>query len=563
MARKVFVSVLGTGYYGKCKYKKNEFVSTETRFIQQATLEMLYKNGTWTDRDKGIVLLTDKARTTNWQVVGNKRLNLKTQLEEDYTGLEESIKTLHLPFSVDYVSIPDGSNEDEIWKIFDILFDKLNEGDELYFDITHGFRYLPMLVLVLGNYAKFLKSATIGSITYGNYETRYNEDGVSLAPIIDITSFSALQDWTSAASDLLNHGDASKIAVCINSQLKPILRESKGKDEAAANFRLLSANLEDFANSVRFCRGMNVCQGSASSKVQDCLRSISGKYLRPLLPILNEVGHFIEKFDMNRSENMLAAARWCARSGNWQAAVTLLQEGIVSFFCTRHGIKLNDADNRQAVNKAFKKKSLILKKKEREYESGSEELENKVEEIIKDDLLTETLANDFENLLGLRNDFNHAGMRNSPSTVKKIKANIEKCLEKTEGLTAKAIQENSHIFVNLSNHPSSAWSKEQIHAAKEFGNIIDMPFPQVSPDATSKEIEDISTKCVESIMSYTRDNDVTVHVMGEMGLTYSLVSQLKKRGILCVCSTSYRIVEDEGDGKRLVQFQFKKFRDYE
>ena len=33
MARKVFISVLGTGFYGKCTYKKDTFVSNETRFI--------------------------------------------------------------------------------------------------------------------------------------------------------------------------------------------------------------------------------------------------------------------------------------------------------------------------------------------------------------------------------------------------------------------------------------------------------------------------------------------------------------------------------------------------
>ena len=35
----------------------------------------------------------------------------------------------------------------------------MQDGDELYFDLTHGFRYLPMLVMVLINYSKFLKYA--------------------------------------------------------------------------------------------------------------------------------------------------------------------------------------------------------------------------------------------------------------------------------------------------------------------------------------------------------------------------------------------------------------------
>ena len=36
------------------------------------------------------------------------------------------------------------------------------------------------------------------------------------------------------------------------------------------------------------------------------------------------------------------------------------------------------------------------------------------------------------------------------------------------------------MFVNLSNHPSSNWTPEQISAAG--GNVVDLPFPQVLPD---------------------------------------------------------------------------------
>ena len=61
--------------------------------------------------------------------------------------------------------------------------------------ITHAFRYLPMLVLVLANYAKFLKNVTVKSLTYGNYEAR---EGTN-APIVNLLPIAALQDWTTAA----------------------------------------------------------------------------------------------------------------------------------------------------------------------------------------------------------------------------------------------------------------------------------------------------------------------------------------------------------------------------
>lgn len=39
------------------------------------------------------------------------------------------------------------------------------------------------------------------------------------------------------------------------------------------------------------------------------------------------------------------------------------------------------------------------------------------------------------------------------------------------------------MLLNLSNHPSSLWCDEQKKAAETlFGEIVDLPFPQVDPN---------------------------------------------------------------------------------
>ena len=80
MARKLFISVLGTGFYEACKYTKGRFTSSDTRFIQQATLEYLKVNSNWTTRnaegdiiDRVIILLTNGAKDTNWDKSITKR----------------------------------------------------------------------------------------------------------------------------------------------------------------------------------------------------------------------------------------------------------------------------------------------------------------------------------------------------------------------------------------------------------------------------------------------------------------------------------------------------------
>lgn len=56
-----------------------------------------------------------------------------------------------------------------------------------------------------------------------NYEARDKQDN---APIVDLLSITKLQDWTSAASEYINHGYAIKLKENIMDTLKPLLRNS-------------------------------------------------------------------------------------------------------------------------------------------------------------------------------------------------------------------------------------------------------------------------------------------------------------------------------------------------
>lgn len=213
----------------------------------------------------------------------------------------------------------------------------------------------------------------------------------------------------------------------------------------------------------------------------------------------------------------------------------------------------------------FFQKQLWYNGKVTSYEPLSKDEEKMVDEVVNDDMLTFGLALDFQNLVDVRNDINHAGMRNNkaPMKIKNLKDNIEKCLNHILECINEPLQTSSRLFLNLSNHPSSKWSKEQLDAAAEFGKIVDMPFPAVDPDCSSDIIENEAEMLVREIKSHALCKKVVVHVMGEMGLTYCIVKKLSAIGIRCVCSTSYRIVKEEDEGKRLVEFHFNKFRDYE
>ena len=118
------------------------------------------------------------------------------------------------------------------------------------------------------------------------------------------------------------------------------------------------------------------------------------------------------------------------------------------------------------------------------------------------------------------------------------------------------------MLINLTNHPSARWSDKQKAAADEFGEIVDMSFPQVEASADEQIVNSLAKEYLEKIKKIVGDNPVVVHVMGEMTFTYSLVSLLKAEDIVCVASTSERIVNEIENGKKEVVFQFNRFRRY-
>ena len=116
------------------------------------------------------------------------------------------------------------------------------------------------------------------------------------------------------------------------------------------------------------------------------------------------------------------------------------------------------------------------------------------------------------------------------------------------------------IFINLTNHPSTGWSKEQLKAAQQYGEIVDISFPVIEPFFTKAEVEDLATVTVDGIKDL--DENPVVHVMGEMTFTYAVVSRLKALSITCVASTTERLFKMMPDGKKVSEFKFVQFREY-
>lgn len=120
------------------------------------------------------------------------------------------------------------------------------------------------------------------------------------------------------------------------------------------------------------------------------------------------------------------------------------------------------------------------------------------------------------------------------------------------------------LFLNLTNHPSSLWDDRQREAARVYGEIMDMPFPAIDETDDETYVSTLADEYLHKILGLAKENNVTVHLMGELTFTFALLKRLQEHGITCVASTSKRIVKEEEAGRKSeVIFQFERFRKYE
>lgn len=428
MSRKVFISVLGTGVYEKSYYVKDNFESSHTRFIQQATLEWLGVKDKWGKDDVALFLLTEEAEKENWYLPNNKR-KLRNGNVIDYVGLESVLKGMALPCRIEDIRITEGKNEAQIWENFRIIEDCIQEGDELYFDLTHGFRYLPMLVLVLGSYVRFLKNTVVKSVSYGNYEakkkradsTEVNEKFDS--PIVDLLPLVSLQQWTYAAGQYLESGNVRALLELGEQYWAPRLRGKQDNGKEALQVKNLVKALERVVVEIQTCRGFFLYEGKAFANLRKAFQ-IETTALPPLNPLFSIIKDSFQQFEPSPNvKNGFEAVRWCVKNGLYQQAVTLLEESVTSYFCEKYGFSLIEKEERGFVSWI-----LTIEWKDFEQKVSSETLKKRGEVLFADEQIN-ALRESVKDLKKVRNDFNHAAWRDSPMTVKTLKEKAEKYLE--------------------------------------------------------------------------------------------------------------------------------------
>jgi hypothetical protein len=127
---------------------------------------------------------------------------------------------------------------------------------------------------------------------------------------------------------------------------------------------------------------------------------------------------------------------------------------------------------------------------------------------------------------------------------------------------------------NISNHPSTKWSSQQLEAAKALGGeVIDIAFPAVPSSASTAEVDDMAEQLAADVFEKAGGSPTQAPaercfamVQGEMCLTFTLVRALQNLGVTCVAACSDRRtveqVQPDGTTVKTAVFEFVQFRPY-
>ncbi|MBD3398075.1 TIGR02221 family CRISPR-associated protein [Candidatus Micrarchaeota archaeon] len=428
----VYISVLGTNDYLPCVYyHENGFEAPNVRFIQEATIKMLCAD--WTKEDRVLILTTDKAYQRNWLDDGHVSKEGEILKRK---GLGSILENTGVTAKITQIKIPEGKNEDEIWEIFQILYDSLKPNDRVSFDITHSFRSLPLLATVVIHYAKTLKSIEVDGIYYGAFEILGHHGQVRempiekrRAPIIDLLPFDALLDWSVAIDKFLDTGSAKSVCQLANDAVKPILKRTKGKDDAAQAIKRVANTLAEFSSHLATCRGPELSCDAIKLKlaIEECLQT---EIIPAFKPLVSQMEQEVRSFQGKEVADGLMAAKWCYDHNLIQQSYTILEETLISFMVYQAGLDDRERDHRMITGQAAAIFTGPIA--ESDWLSPAADYKDITKSYLGILIERPDLAKVFIQLQDDRNDLNHAGWRKDPTKAKTFLKNLPKLIERAQ-----------------------------------------------------------------------------------------------------------------------------------
>lgn len=427
MARKVFISFLGTSPYTECIYDVFGHHSEPVRFVQEALITDICKE--WCEQDRIFIFCTSKESTGK---LGSKESNW---IDHDGNiGLENRLRMLKgsgLKPEYEEIDIKAGFFEGEIWQVFDTVFSVLREGDQIYFDVTHAFRSIPLFSVVLFNYSKYMIGTRLERIMYGAFESLGPAREVAswpleerIVPIVDLTSIARLQEYNQITSGLKDFGKIKQINNAI---------EQARSDKADSAVQVLSKSISQLDEYIATIDLKKIKQGKFIIRFRNSYKNLRRKniFAKPISNLLcnlyEETADFVGGEDY---KNIEAAINWTLKHDMLMQAYPLAAEYIIS----RVADKFKALKPKKESDKNFRMMiSSLLGMPEEDFSSKNWDGKLKdfpnIAEKISEEKIIKVLRPKYDPIRSARNSLAHGNGAIGYDELRKGIQNIIECLK--------------------------------------------------------------------------------------------------------------------------------------
>ena len=429
---KILISFLGTGRINKEGKSKREYEKAKYEIDGQLYEETFVTKAldTHYNIDKVFYIGTLKSM---WEEVYRSYRDVENLDEDVYFQLADEIDSFDersdvennnqmikdvfksqdkiLPIIIKY-----GLDKNELnYNIAEIIKieEAINNGDEIYLDITHGFRSLPLIVMNVLNYLSdvSIKNFTIKGISYGMFEAKKDD----ITPVVDLDIVTELHENIKAAHEFNHYGNAYLFS-----------------DLVSENCKSMSKILKEFSDS----KSLNHIY-DLKNKINQ-FNSFKKEYenLSPIqkITIPKTIDNFVKRFNQNDSDSKFQyqLANWMFDNKQYGFASIVIIECLVTKVC-----ELNRLDSSNKSHRDLSKNIIVLAGRSKDKQSkGVLQLKNR--DFIKEEeisLLKTALDNpvyqNFQSVWGqansIRKSVSHAieNKQKVNSMIKSLKSQLD------------------------------------------------------------------------------------------------------------------------------------------
>lgn len=247
---KVFISFLGTGNpntrvdepgYDILTYRfEGVSESYRSMFAQRAIIE---KHGAETF-DRICLMMTPESKAKHRDLLVDELIAVGCKPEQ---FIEDD-------------SITTNQDSEQQWEWFDSLQRLINDGDQVVFDFTHGFRSVPIIFSTAISFLQKVKRFELLNAHYGYMIDKKAATG----EIIDMAKFYRINEWADGVSRLVDMADASKLA--------ELADEGRNDGFAALNDPKLTSALRELTDLIK-----NIDVNNVGKKADEALTLIEAK----------------------------------------------------------------------------------------------------------------------------------------------------------------------------------------------------------------------------------------------------------------------------------------------